>query len=58
MAILENRQLLLAVEPAEAMRSLDGRVWRRTVANADVEDFKQRVTPDLLDLYRSRGLRN
>jgi ABC-type multidrug transport system ATPase subunit len=42
MAILANGQLLLTGEPAEAMRSLDGKVWRRTVANADVEDFKQR----------------
>jgi ABC-type multidrug transport system ATPase subunit len=42
MAILASGQLLLTGEPVEAMRSLDGRVWRRTVENADVEDFKQR----------------
>ena len=44
MAIMANGQVLLAGEPVEAMRSLDGRVWRRTVTNTDIEDFKQRFS--------------
>jgi ABC-2 type transport system ATP-binding protein len=44
MAIIALGQVLLSGEPAEAMRSLHGRVWRRTVANAAIEDYKQRFT--------------
>jgi ABC-2 type transport system ATP-binding protein len=44
MAIIALGQVLISGEPAQAMRSLDGRVWRRTVANAAIEDYKRRFT--------------
>ena len=44
MAIISAGQLLLSGEPAEAIRSLDGRVWRRTVPTAAIDDYKQRFT--------------
>jgi ABC-2 type transport system ATP-binding protein len=44
MAIIALGQVLLSGEPSEAMRSLDGRVWRRTVANTAIDDYKQRFT--------------
>jgi ABC-2 type transport system ATP-binding protein len=42
MAIISQGQVLLSGQPAEAMRSLDGRVWRRTVPNAAIEDYRNR----------------
>jgi ABC-2 type transport system ATP-binding protein len=44
MAIISQGQVLLSGQPTEAMRSLDGRVWRRTVPNAAIEDYKNRLT--------------
>jgi ABC-type multidrug transport system ATPase subunit len=44
MAIIAQGQVLLSGEPAEAMRSLEVRVWRRSVANTAIEDYKQRYT--------------
>jgi ABC-2 type transport system ATP-binding protein len=44
MAIISQGQVLLSGQPAEAMRALDGRVWRRTVANAAIEEYRKRFT--------------
>jgi ABC-type multidrug transport system ATPase subunit len=44
MAIISQGQVLLSGHPAEAMRALDGRVWRRTVANSAIEDYRKRFT--------------
>jgi ABC-2 type transport system ATP-binding protein len=44
MAIIGLGQVLLSGDPTEAMRSLEGRVWRRMVANAAIEDYKNRFT--------------
>ncbi|HEX3896129.1 MAG TPA: ABC transporter ATP-binding protein [Rudaea sp.] len=44
MAIIAQGQVLLSGQPNEAMRALDGRVWRRTIANAAIEDYKNRFT--------------
>ena len=44
MAIIAQGQVLLSGQPSEAMRSLDGRVWRRTIANAAIDDYKNRFT--------------
>jgi ABC-2 type transport system ATP-binding protein len=44
MAIIAQGQVLLTGEPAEAMRALDGRVWRRTVANDAIEGYRNRLT--------------
>ena len=44
MAIIALGQVLLSGEPAEAIGSLDGRVWRRTVPTAAIEDYKRRFT--------------
>ena len=42
MAIIAQGQVLLTGEPATALQSLDGRIWRRSVANAEVDACKQR----------------
>jgi ABC-2 type transport system ATP-binding protein len=44
MAIISQGQVLLSGQPADAMRALDGRVWRRTVANAAIEQYRNRFT--------------
>ncbi|HET8941797.1 MAG TPA: ABC transporter ATP-binding protein, partial [Rudaea sp.] len=44
MAIISQGQVLLSGQPTEAMRALEGRVWRRSVPNAQIEDYKQRFT--------------
>jgi len=44
MAIIAQGQVRLTGEPAEAIRSLDGRVWRKTVANAAIDDYRSRMT--------------
>ena len=44
MAIIAEGQVLLAGQPADAMRALEGRVWRRTVANDALEGFRNRLT--------------
>jgi ABC-2 type transport system ATP-binding protein len=44
MAIIAQGQVLLSGQPAEAMRALDGRVWRRSVPTAAIEDYKTRFT--------------
>ena len=44
MAIIAQGQLLLSGQPGEAMRALDGRVWRKTVANAALVDYHRRFT--------------
>ena len=44
MAIIALGQVLLSGEPAEAIGALDGRVWRRTVPTAAIEDYKRRFT--------------
>ncbi len=44
MAIIAQGQVLLSGQPNEAMRALEGRVWRRTIANAAIDDYKNRFT--------------
>jgi ABC-2 type transport system ATP-binding protein len=44
MAIIAQGEVLLCGEPGEAMRALEGRVWRRTVPTAAIEDYKKRFT--------------
>jgi ABC-type multidrug transport system ATPase subunit len=44
MAIIAQGQVRLTGEPAEAIRSLDGRVWRKTIANAAIDDYRNRMT--------------
>ena len=44
MAIIAQGQVLLSGKPSDAMQSLEGRVWRKTIANAAIEDYKSRLT--------------
>jgi len=44
MAIIAQGQVLLTGKPSEAMRALDGRVWRRTVATSEVDAYKSKHT--------------
>ncbi len=44
MAIIGQGQLLLAGEPREAIRRLDGRVWRRHIDKSELEDYRARMT--------------
>ena len=44
MAIIAQGQVLLSGQPGDAMRALDGRVWRRTIANGAIEDYRSRMT--------------
>ncbi|MEI7035552.1 ABC transporter ATP-binding protein [Fulvimonas yonginensis] len=44
MAILGQGQVLLSGEPREAIRNLDGRVWRRTIDKAELDHYRARMT--------------
>ena len=44
MAIIAQGQVLLSGQPADTIRALDGRVWRRTIANGAIEDYRSRMT--------------
>ena len=44
MAILGQGQVLLAGEPLEAIASLQGRVWRRTIDKAELDGYRARMT--------------
>jgi ABC-type multidrug transport system ATPase subunit len=44
MAIISKGRLLLSGQPAEAIRSLEGRVWQRAVATSAIEDYRRRFT--------------
>jgi ABC-type multidrug transport system ATPase subunit len=43
MAIIGQGQVLLSGEPLEAIRSLDGRVWRRTIDKAALGSYRARM---------------
>ncbi|MCP1376184.1 ABC transporter ATP-binding protein [Dyella lutea] len=44
MAILGQGQVLLAGEPLEAIASLEGRVWRRTIDKSELDGYRARMT--------------
>jgi ABC-type multidrug transport system ATPase subunit len=43
MAIIGQGQVLLSGEPVEAIRSLDGRVWRRTIDKTELDGYRARM---------------
>jgi ABC-2 type transport system ATP-binding protein len=44
MAIIARGEVRLSGEPREAIASLDGRVWRRTIPKGSLGDYQQRMT--------------
>ena len=44
MAIISRGEVLLTGQPVEAMRALDGKVWRKAVATTAIEDYRNRMT--------------
>ena len=44
MAIISEGRVLLSGQPAQAMSSLEGRIWRRAVAHSAIEDYRSRFT--------------
>ncbi|HEV7923423.1 MAG TPA: ABC transporter ATP-binding protein [Thermoanaerobaculia bacterium] len=42
MAIISEGRVLMSGDPMDAVRELDGRIWRRTVARAEVEAYRSR----------------
>jgi ABC-2 type transport system ATP-binding protein len=44
MAILGQGQVLLTGEPREAIRSLEGRIWRRSIDKTELDGYRQRMT--------------
>jgi ABC-type multidrug transport system ATPase subunit len=44
MAIIGQGEVLLSGEPLEAIRSLDGRVWRRTIEKHELDAYRARMT--------------
>jgi len=43
MAIIARGEVKLAGEPREAIASLDGRVWRRTIGKGQLPDYQSRM---------------
>jgi ABC-2 type transport system ATP-binding protein len=44
MAIISEGRVLLSGQPAQALSSLEGRIWRRAVAHSAIEDYRSRFT--------------
>ena len=44
MAIISRGEVLLSGEPREAMRSLEGRVWRKSVSKSALAGYQQNHT--------------
>ena len=44
MAIISEGRVLLSGQPAQAMSSLEGRIWRTAVAHSAIEDYRSRFT--------------
>jgi ABC-type multidrug transport system ATPase subunit len=42
MAIIHQGKVLFAGSPADAVKSLDGRIWQKTVAKTDMKEYEQR----------------
>jgi ABC-2 type transport system ATP-binding protein len=42
MAIISQGRVLLSGQPAQAMRALEGRVWRKAIAHSEIEACKSR----------------
>ena len=42
MAIIHQGKVLFAGSPADAVKSLDGRIWQKTVSKADMKEHEQR----------------
>jgi len=42
MAIIAGGRVLMTGDPQEAIRGIEGRVWRRTIPKEQLEDFQQR----------------
>jgi len=43
MAIIGQGQVLLTGEPYEAIRALEGRVWRRSIDKAELDGYRARM---------------
>jgi ABC-type multidrug transport system ATPase subunit len=41
MAIISHGRLLMSGDPAEAMRAVEGRIWRRTVLRSEIEEYQR-----------------
>jgi len=41
MAIISHGRVLMSGDPAQAMRAIEGKIWRRTVPRADLETFQR-----------------
>lgn len=41
MAIISHGRLLMSGDPAEAMRSVEGKIWRRTVLRSEIEEYQR-----------------
>ena len=44
MAIISRGEVLLQGEPLETIRSLDGRVWKRTIGKGELPQYQQQMT--------------
>ncbi|MCK7593396.1 ABC transporter ATP-binding protein [Pseudomarimonas salicorniae] len=44
MAIISRGEVLLQGEPLETIRSLDGRVWKRTIGKGELAEYQQQMT--------------
>jgi ABC-type multidrug transport system ATPase subunit len=41
MAIISNGRVLMSGDPAEAVRGMEGKIWRRTIARTEVDAYKR-----------------
>ena len=47
MAIIHQGKVLFAGAPSEAVKALDGRIWQKSVAKAEVKDYEQTLSRHL-----------
>jgi ABC-2 type transport system ATP-binding protein len=65
MAIIHQGKVLFAGSPAEAVKGLEGRIWQKSIAKAEMKDYEQRYKvisskliagKPLIHVYADQGL--
>ena len=56
MAIISDGRIIRQGDPAELVRGLNGRIWRKTIAKAELDDYRARLDVISNRLYAGRTM--
>ena len=56
MAIISGGRIIRQGDPAELVRGLNGRIWRKTIAKAELDDYRARLDVISNRLYAGRTM--